>query len=107
MDLTLLWLFCWKVTVDGSDTDGSRPVTPDQSLSVQSSPEKSTATEEGVCQVVKRQKKEEDGGAKLQNMLTQRMRNNNVWSNRNAQKSQAAGEYIAVKQNEQMHLFNW
>lgn len=88
------WRKTSKVTVDGSDTDGSRPVTPDQSLSVQSSPEKSTATEEGVCQVVKRQKKEEDGGAKLQNMLTQRMRNNNVWSNRNAQKSRAAGETL-------------
>lgn len=99
-------MFSFKVRVDGSDTDGSRPVTPDQSLSVHSSPEKSTVTEEGVSQVVKRQKKEEDGGAKPQNMLTQRMRNNNVWSNRNAQKSRAAGEFMAVKQNEQMDLCN-
>lgn len=99
-------MFSYKVTVDGSDTDGSRPVTPDQSLSVHSSPEKSTPTEEGVSQVMKRQKKEEDGGAKLQNMLTQRMRNNSVWSNRNAPKSRGAGEFMAVKQNEQMSLCN-
>lgn len=88
------WRKTTKVTVDGSDTDGSRPVTPDQSLSVHSSPEKSTVTEEGVSQVMKRQKKEEDGGAKLQNMLTQRMRNNSVWSNRNAPKSRGAGETL-------------
>lgn len=87
------WRKITKLTVDGSDTDSSRPVTPDQTLSVNSSPEKSTVTEGAVGQVVKRQKKE-DGGAKLQNLLTQRMRNNNVWSNRNTQKSRGAGESL-------------
>ncbi|XP_061182814.1 zinc finger CCCH domain-containing protein 11B-like isoform X2 [Saccostrea echinata] len=78
-----------KVTEDGTDTDSSRPVTPDRPLSARSSPEKSTVTEEPISQV-KRQKKEVDAGEQLQNLLTQKMRNN-IWSNR---KSKPVGETL-------------
>lgn len=55
------------------------------------SPKKLNATEEAV-KMAKRQRKEEDGGAKLQNMLTRRLRNT-VWSNRNNQRARTGGKY--------------
>lgn len=75
---------------DGSDSDVNQAVTPEVSV-LGGSPKKLNATEEAV-KMAKRQRKEEDGGAKLQNMLTQRLRNT-VWSNRNNQRARTGGKY--------------
>ncbi|XP_062608681.1 zinc finger CCCH domain-containing protein 11A-like isoform X2 [Saccostrea cucullata] len=83
------WRKITKVTEDGTDTDSSRPVTPDRPLSTRSSPEKSSVTEEVITHV-KRQKRVVDAGEQLQNLLTQKMRNN-IWSNR---KSKPTGETL-------------
>ncbi|XP_022311111.2 uncharacterized protein LOC111116352 isoform X1 [Crassostrea virginica] len=76
---------------DGSDSDVNQAVTPEVSV-LGGSPKKLNATEEAV-KMAKRQRKEEDGGAKLQNMLTQRLRNT-VWSNRNNQRARTGGETL-------------
>ncbi|XP_055996911.1 zinc finger CCCH domain-containing protein 11A-like isoform X2 [Ostrea edulis] len=86
------WRKTAKDTEVGPDKDSSRPVTPNQPLSAGSSPEKSTETEK-VVSSGKRWKKEEDVGTKLQNMMTQKWRNN-IWSNRNSQKSKPVGETL-------------